>query len=146
MEDGDGFGRRYRPALLGVESDDCNRLGVNGLPASRTLEVDRVDGRTGRRVRGLLTVAHRRRRVTKGCCSSPFEVFASEIGCSLAGSEMLALSPSFWTTLISHGRRRRRWVLPADSLGRWVFDLFAMCALMLEGDGGIGFSVLSSSM
>ncbi|KAL6001024.1 hypothetical protein ACLOJK_006751, partial [Asimina triloba] len=48
------------------------------------------------------------RRVMKGCCPSPFEVFTSEIGCSLAGSEMLALSLSFWTTLISHGRRRRR--------------------------------------
>ncbi|KAL5985838.1 hypothetical protein ACLOJK_027827 [Asimina triloba] len=145
-EDGSGFGWRYRPALLGVESDGCNCLGINGLPAGRTLEVDRADERTGGRVRGLLTVAHQRRRVTKGCCPSPFEVFTSEIGCSLAGSEMLALLPSFWTALISHGRRRRRWVMPADSWGRWVFDLFAMCALMLEGDDGIGFSVLSSSL
>ncbi|KAL5989010.1 hypothetical protein ACLOJK_027112 [Asimina triloba] len=30
--------------------------------------------------------------------------------------------------------------------GRWVFNLFAMCALMLEGDRGIGFSTSSSSL
>ncbi|KAL5994190.1 hypothetical protein ACLOJK_035062 [Asimina triloba] len=117
------FGRRYRPALLGVESDGCNCLGVNGLSAGRTLEVDRADERTGGRVCGLLAVAHRRRRVTKGCCPSPFEVFASEIGCSLAGSEMLALSPSFWTALISHGRRRRR--------GRW--DRIQRVVLVIVG-------------
>ncbi|KAL6001025.1 hypothetical protein ACLOJK_006752, partial [Asimina triloba] len=134
-----------------LEADGCNCLGIDGLPAGRTdrgrdrgarrsqmreegrichcLAVDLLPGHCCRWADGedggLLTVAHRRRRVTKGCCPELFEVFASEIGCSLAGSEMLALSPSFWTALISHGRRRRwgQW----DQIQRVV--LVILCGL-----------------
>ncbi|KAL5979986.1 hypothetical protein ACLOJK_039098 [Asimina triloba] len=35
----------WRAGRWRVEADGCNCLGVNGLPAGRTLEVDRADGR-----------------------------------------------------------------------------------------------------
>ncbi|KAL5977986.1 hypothetical protein ACLOJK_037009 [Asimina triloba] len=66
-------------------------LGWRCWPASETRDL-LAEGEDG----GLLADARRRRRVTKGCCPSPFEVFASEINYSLAGSEMLALLPGRW--------------------------------------------------
>ncbi|KAL5979630.1 hypothetical protein ACLOJK_019541 [Asimina triloba] len=51
------------------------------------------------------------------------------------GMGVMGLSPTVMGSAAMAAKRKWR---------RWVFDLFALCVLMLEEDGGIGFSVLSS--
>ncbi|KAL5999917.1 hypothetical protein ACLOJK_034594 [Asimina triloba] len=106
-----------RQALLAVRSGMAHMMGVWRVEGQTVME-DGVGRDQGASLLAGRSCLRGRRRLLSGWRTEEIA------GWAVMGSAAMAAE--------------RKW-------GRWVFDLFAMCALMLEEDGGIGFSVLSSS-